>query len=166
MREFWVADLTPTGEVRCTERYDYDTLSRLPGAMDLITIFSTYLWRSPEGFDLALPGGHLSLQWLACAPTCGVARLAEGERLRGLALLLTGGEVDSERTTIAALQRQWLAHLHDTGTEPAFDLAGVRQRPLVASMGLSLPAGPTDRILFGLYDRCLGASYFRKAGLA
>jgi len=36
MQIFYVADLTPQGELRQFTEYDYATLERIPGAVDLI----------------------------------------------------------------------------------------------------------------------------------
>src|SRR5687767_9992063 len=64
MASFWVVDLTGTGEVRLKQEYEYRLLEPLPGAIDLIGLFSMHLWRSPEEFLVSLPGGgKLNMRW-------------------------------------------------------------------------------------------------------
>ena len=75
MSPFWVVDLTPTGEIRLRQDYEYQFLEKIPNAVDLITAFSTHLWRETAQFDILLPGGRLNLRWRACADTAGIATL-------------------------------------------------------------------------------------------
>jgi hypothetical protein len=165
-RGFYVVDLTGTGEIRLRERYDYETLERIDGASDLIGLFSSWLWRTPEEFDIPLPGGALNLRWRACSQSSGLATLRERERLISLSVLLSGRGADDDLATIKPLQLHLVRELHDTGYEPAFDLMSLTERPLLASMNFGLPQGVADRHLFALCDRCFAASYFRKMGLA
>ena len=163
---FWVVDLTGTGEVRLKQEYDYSSLERLEGAAELIGAFSSELWRSPDGFDVDLGGGELNMRWRACADSAGLATLRQGEELISLSVLLSGQEAEADAATLKALQTHLVRELHDTGYEPAFDLVHLRERPLVATMNFAAPKTAKGRGLFALADRCFGASYFRKLGLA
>jgi hypothetical protein len=163
---FWVVDLTGTGEVRLKQEYDYRSLMQLDGAADLIGLFSSQLWRSPDGFDVGLGGGKLNLRWRACAETAGLATLREGGELISLSVLVSGQVADADDATLKSLQSHLVRELHDTGYEPAFDLVDLRERPLVASMNFRAPTTVKGRGLFALADRCFAASYFRKLGLA
>jgi hypothetical protein len=163
---FWVIDLTGTGEVQLKQEYDYLSLEQLEGAAEMIGIFSSHLWRSPEGFDVELAGAELNMRWRACADGAGIATLRQGEELISLSALLSGQVADADAATLQALQSHLVRELHDTGYEPAFDLVHLRERPLVASMNFAAPKTAKGRGLFALADRCFAASYFRKLGLA
>lgn len=163
---FHVVDLTGTGELRLREEYQYETLERIERAADLIGLFSTWLWRSPEAFEIPLPQSALNLRWRACSATSGLATLREADRLISLSLLLSGREAEDDIATLRPLQMHLVRELHDTGYEPAFDLMGLTDRPLLASMNFAVPHDPADRQAFALCDRCFAASYFRKLGLA
>jgi hypothetical protein len=166
MPSFWVVDLTGTGEVRLKQEYEYHLLEALPGAADLIAHFSTHLWRSPEEFQVSLPGGHLNMRWRACSETSGFATLRDGDQLVSLSVFLCGREADHGEATLKPLQLHLVRELHDTGYEPAFDLMHLRERPLLASINFRSPDAPMDQMLSALADRCFAASYFRKMGLA
>ena len=166
MSPFWVVDLTPTGEIRLRQDYEYQILEKIPGAVDLITAFSTHLWRETAQFDILLPGGRLNLRWWACADTAGIATLRQGTELASLSLLLCGRDPDVDAAVKKSLQLHLVRELHDTGFEPAFDVMNITDRPLLASIHFRPPAQPQDQQLFALADRCFAASYFRKLGLA
>jgi hypothetical protein len=166
MASFWVADLTVSGEVKLKQEYQYVFLEKLPGAMDLIGLFSTHLWRSAEEFDASLPGGRLHMRWRASSETSGIATLRYDRDLASVTLLLCGRDAASDEATVQALQQRLLRELHDTGIEPGFDLVHLKERPIVASLHFRAPADAEDQYRFALADRCLGASYFRKHGLA
>jgi hypothetical protein len=163
---FWVVDLTATGEIRLRQDYEYQFLERIPGAGDLIALFSAHLWRAPAQFDISLPGGRLALRWCACADTAGIATLRQGAELASLSLLLCGQDHDADAAVKKSLQLHLVRELHDTGYEPAFDLMNITDRPLLASIHFRPPALPQDQQVFALADRCFAASYFRKMGLA
>jgi hypothetical protein len=163
---FQVVDLTGTGEIRLRERYEYETLERIEGASELIGIFSSWLWRAPDAFELPVPGGALNLRWRACSESSGLATLRERERLLRLCVLLSGQGAEDDLATLKPLQLHLVRELHDTGYEPAFDLMSLTERPLLASMSFVAPVQEGDRRLFALCDRCFAASYFRKMGLA
>jgi hypothetical protein len=180
-RVFHAADITPSGEVRAVEAYEYALLERIDGAVDLIALFSTWLWRSPEAFEVVLAGAQLRVRWRASSETSGVAslRLFEDGNVRGvgfgsdraggevssLAILLSGRDKQADDITNDALQGHLVRQLHDSGFEPGFGLRSLEQRPLVATLSLQPPSEPRDRGLFALWDRCFAASYFRKQGL-
>ena len=166
MPSFWVVDLTATGEVRLKQEYEYRLLEALPGAMDLITVFSMHVWRTPEEFQVTLPGGHLTMRWRACSGTSGFATLRDRDDLVSLSVFLSGKEADDGAATLKPLQLHLVRELHDTGYEPAFDLMHIRERPLLASINFRSPAALNDQLLSALADRCFAASYFRKMGLA
>ena len=163
---FCVVDLTPTGEIRLRQEYEYQFLEKIPGANGLIALFSTHLWREPAQFDIALPRGRLTLRWRACSHTAGIATLRDAHELVSLSLLLCGQDPDADAAVKKSLQLHLVRELHDTGYEPAFDLMNVNDRPLLASIHLRPPAQPEDQQIFALADRCFAASYFRKVGLA
>ena len=180
---FHVADITANGEVRALQEYEYALLEQIGGAADLIALFSTWLWRSPDEFELILPGGRMRVRWRASSESSAVATLrisqesgvgwsgqpgedlGKGE-LASIAVLLTGREAQADSITIAALQRHLVRELHDSGFEPAFGMLSLDQRPLVATLSLRAPDHRDDNLWFALWDRCLAASYFRKQGLA
>jgi hypothetical protein len=163
---FWVVDLTPTGEIRLRQDYEYQFLEKIPGAGDLISLFSAHVWREPAQFNILLPGGRLTFRWRACADTAGIATLREGPELISLSLLLCGRDLDADAAVKKSLQIHLVRELHDTGYEPAFDLMNISDRPLLASIHFRPPTQPEDQQLFALADRCFAASYFRKKGLA
>jgi hypothetical protein len=166
MRSFWIVDLTANGEVRLKQEYEYRLLEEIPGAIDLITGFSTNLWRSPNEFVAHLPGGHLQMRWRACSASTGIATLWYREELASLSVLLCGTERDHGADTLKPIQTHLLRELHDTGVEPAFDLMEIPERPLSATLNLRAPEEPGERLVFALSDRCFAASYFRMMGLA
>lgn len=166
MPSFWIIDLTGTGEIRLKQEYEYRFLEALPGAIDLIGLFSTHLWRAPDEFVASLPGGHLAMRWRAVSETSGIATLRYRQQLASLSVLLCGTEANAGVDTLKPLQMHLVRELHDTGFEPAFDLMHIRERPLSASINFRAPETPVDQLLFALADRCFAASYFRKMGLA
>jgi hypothetical protein len=165
---FFVADLNARGELRSNVEYSYENLQRIPGAEDLITHLSTNLWRSPDEFETAIPGGQggLMFRWCASAPTSGIATLRFQSELLSLSLLAAGLNDDADRLTLAAFQHHQLRELHDTGIEPAFHLMDVKDRPLVATINFLDPEDPAARPIAALLDRCFAASYFRYHQLA
>src|SRR3954447_22188244 len=104
MASFWVVDLSGTGEVRLKQEYEYRILETLPGAIELISLFSTHLWRSPDEFELPLPGGRLAMRWRTCSQPSGIATLGDGDTLASLRLVLSGGEADADVATLKPLQ--------------------------------------------------------------
>jgi hypothetical protein len=171
-KEYWVADLSPAGELRLKERYEYAHLDQLDQASGLITHFATLLWRSPDEFETPLPaslGGHksgLRLRWRASAETTGIATLRWKEQLASISFLVSGQDAGSDVATLGAFQQHLLRELRDTPFEPAFGLAELVERPLVASIHFQAPDDPADRAAFALTDRCFAAAYFRRLGLA
>ena len=166
MKGFWIIDLTATGEVRLKQEYDYAVLEEIPGAIDLIALFSTHLWRDPDEFTASLPGGHLTLRWRSVSETSGIATLWYRKELASLSILLTGTESHGGADTLQPVQNHLLRELHDTGIEPAFDLMHIAERPLSATLNVRAPEERADQLVFALADRCFAASYFRKMGLA
>jgi len=166
MAGFWIIDLTATGEIRLKQEYEYRFLEEIPGAIDLIALFSTHLWRSPDEFVASLPGGHLTMRWRAVSETSGIATLWYRKTLASLSILLTGTESHGGADTLQPVQNHLLRELHDTGIEPAFDLMHIAERPLSATLNLRAPEERADQLVFALADRCFAASYFRKMGLA
>jgi hypothetical protein len=168
-KQFWVVDLDPTGEIKLKESYEYDPLQTLPLAAMLIAEFATFLWRDPEGFDVTLPNlDSMTMRWRPSAPTAGIATLRHHDAPASVSLLAAGLDPRSDALTLAALQDRLVRQLHDTGHEPAFDLAAIPERPLVASVHLAPPppAAPAERAAFALADRAFAAAYFRRLGLA
>lgn len=168
MKQFHVADLCANGEVRAIELYDYATLERLPGCIDLIARLSASLYRTPDGYDLAIANAadDVTLRWHAAAPTAGIATIRAHGELASVSILATGISRDADQITLAAFQRHLTQELHDTGFEPAFDLLALRQRPLLATMTFHSPTSDVARLIVAVADRCFAASYFRYHGLA
>lgn len=165
-RAFHVADITPAGEVGASQSYQYELLERIDTAADLITLFSTWLWRSPESFEIALPGARLHVRWRASSETSGVVTLrSDTAEVCSLAILLSGKDPQADTITTDVLQTRMVRQLHDSGFEPGFGLRSLDERPLIATLSLLPPADPRDRALFALWDRCFAASFFRKQGL-
>jgi hypothetical protein len=159
--------MTPQCEVRQKTRYAYQLLEQVPGAVELIALFSAHIWRDPQEFEIhGIEGGSLSLRWAASAESAGIATLREGPQTLAISLLASGIDPESDKITLEAFQNHIVRELHDTGFEPSFDLIHLRQRPLLATAGLMLPHDEADRRMFALTDRCFAAAYFRRLGLA
>lgn len=163
---FLVADLNVRGELQMRESYAYNQLERIPGASDLITTFATQIWRSPEEFEVTLPGRRLGMRWSATASSCGIATLRTAEELVSLSLVVSGREPPADQVTLHAFQRHLLTELRDTPYEPAFALMDLAERPLVATINFRSPGTPEDQLVAALADRCFAAAYFRYLGLA
>ena len=166
MAGFWIVDLTGAGEIRLKQEYEYSLLEEIPGAVELMTRFSTQLWRNPDEFVVPLPGGRLTMRWRACSDTSGIATLRDGDDPASLTVLLCGREDHAGADTLQPVQNHLVRELHGTPHEPAFDLMHIPDRPLSATLNLRAPRDPTDQLIFALADRCFAASYFRKMGLA
>jgi hypothetical protein len=168
-KRYHVADLTPQGEVRSVQEYDYATLALLPGCVDLIAACSGALYRSPESVDLPLGRDDdegLALRWRASAPTAGILTIRAPDRLASVSILASGIRHEDDTITLQAFQRHLTQSLHDTGFEPAFGLVELRERPLVATVTFHSPKSETGRMIVALADRCFAASFFRYHGLA
>src|SRR5262245_14023031 len=89
---FHVADLDARGDLRSKAVYTYEQLEQVVHAGDLITGFSTNLWRSPEGFDLnpLAPSSHVEFRWRASAQSAGIATLRWEGNLASVSLLASG----------------------------------------------------------------------------
>ena len=163
--QFHVADLTPQGDLRATQPYDYSTLERLPGCSDMMASFSNHLYRETEGFECALTSGQadeaVRFRWHASADTAGIATVWADKQLASLSILASGIAPEADVITLNAFQRRITQELHETEFEPAFGLLQLPQRPLVATMTLFSPATDIARLLVALADRCFAASYFR-----
>jgi hypothetical protein len=168
MRQFFVADLNTRGELREVTEYDYATLEQIPGAADLIGRCSGAIWKSPEEMEVVLSDeGKTLLRWRATAPSAGVAtiRRVSGD-LVSISLLAAGRDVEADKTTIAALQQHLVRELRQTPFEPAFDLVGLKQRPLLATMTFSEGGEGNEQLVEALADRAFAAAYFRYLRLA
>jgi hypothetical protein len=167
MQGFTAVDLTPQCEVRLEARYEYGLLEQIESAPELIGQMSGELWRCPESFEFSFPQiyGRIMIRWCACAPTSGIAILRDQRQTFSVSLLASGLDTSADKLTIDACQQHIVRQLHGTRFEASFDLLGLAQRPLVATIGLFIPEKPEDRKLFALADRCFAAAYFRKLGL-
>lgn len=167
MKTFYVADITPRGDLQSKTAFEYAQLEQHPVALDLITEFSTYLWRSPEEFEIPLPTRlHMVQRWRASSETTGVSTLRWRGQVVSLSLIASGKDPEADSHTLGAFQQHLLNELHDTGFEPSFGLLNLTERPLAATISLLVPPEPEDREIFALADRCFAASYFRRLGLA
>jgi hypothetical protein len=166
MREFTAVDLSPQCEVVSRAKYEYELLERIPQAAELIVVLATQVWRNPDEFETRLdPSLELVLRWRASSNTAGIATVRDSEHTLSLSLLVGGIDVDGDTITLEAFQRYAVRELHDTGYEPSFDLIGLKERPLLATVGMFMPKGEASRRLFALADRCFAAAYFRTLGL-
>ncbi|HZL37435.1 MAG TPA: hypothetical protein VFC78_19110 [Tepidisphaeraceae bacterium] len=165
---FIVADLNVRGELQLKADYRYEQLEQIEGSVPIIAHLSAHLWKTPEEFETTLPGGRsdMRLRWRSSAPTAGIATLRSDGQLASLSLLATGIDPDADSITLHAFQRHLLREWHDTGTEPAFALLNLDQRPLIATINFQSPAAPGDQFLVALADRCFAAAYFRFHQLA
>jgi hypothetical protein len=167
MKGFTAVDLSPQCEVRLTAQYEYALLEKIPGAAELISLLAGHVWRNPEEFETPLQqGSKLILRWRTSSQTAGIATVRDSQRTLSLSLVASGLDADGDHLTLDAFQRHAVRELHDTGFEPSFDLIELKQRPLIATIGLFVPADEKDRWVFALADRCFAAAYFRKLGLA
>jgi hypothetical protein len=167
-RVFFVADLSTQGELREVTEYDYATLERIDGAVDLIAHCSAELWKSPDEIEIALgEGGHTLLRWRATASSAGIVtvRRDQGD-LVSLSLLAAGRDPEADQTTFAAVQQHLVRELRQTPFEPAFDLIQLTQRPLLATLTFAAGGEHADPLVEALADRAFAAAYFRYLGLA
>jgi hypothetical protein len=168
MRHFFVADLNTRGELREVTEYDYATLEQIAGTADLIGRCSGAIWKSPEEMEVVLSDERRTLlRWRSTAGSAGIAtiRRASGD-LVSISLLAAGRDVEADKTTIAALQQHLVRELRQTPFEPAFDLIGLKQRPLLATMTFLESADGNEPMIEALADRAFAAAYFRYLGLA
>lgn len=168
-KQFFVADILPTGDVRSCEPYTYSLLEQIPGATDLIAVLASNLYRTPDSFEVELGAPHeLVLRCSSIAPTSAIATLRRrSDRATvSLSLLVTGQDPTADRITIETLQKHLIKELRNTPHEPSFDLLSLPNRPLVATINLADPQTPTSRRLAALTDRCLAAAFFRYHHLA
>jgi hypothetical protein len=167
-KRFIVADLDSKGDLQLKADYGYAQLEQVGEASDLIVGFSTMLYRSPMEFEMSQVGNHrnLSFRWFASAPTAGIATLRCQGALISLSLLLSGLNPMSDKLTLDVFQQHLLRGLHDSGTEPAFALRDLEERPLVSTINFAEPQTYEDRLAVALADRCFAAAYFRFHQLA
>jgi hypothetical protein len=167
---FTVVDFTPQCEVRQKAVYEYALLEQIQGAPDLLGTFASEIWRAPESFEVrlsAVPANTgLVFRWAASSETSGIASLRDATRTLSVSILASGKNAESDRLTLEAFQHFAVAELHDSGFEPSFQLLGIAERPMVATVGLFAPQEARDQWLFAIADRCFAAAYFRKLGLA
>jgi hypothetical protein len=167
MQSFTAVDLTPQGEVRLSAVYEYSLLEQIPGAVEIIARLGAEIWRSPEEFDCPLaPESQLRLRWRSTSQSAGIATVRNPSQTLSLSLVASGLDSDGDVLTLDAFQRHIVRELHDTGFEPSFDLIELKDRPLIATIGLVIPGDKTDKWVFALADRCFAAAYFRRLGLA
>jgi len=160
-KNFTVADLNVRGELQLKAQYDYASLEQIPMAAELIVMLATVMYRSPDAFEADILRPGLQFRWRASAETAGIATLRCDGQLASLSLLATGIDESADTITLTAFQNHLLRQLHDTGTEPAFALLDLPERPLVATINFLSPPEPDDRLAVALADRCFAAAYFR-----
>jgi hypothetical protein len=167
MRVFFVADLTPQGELRDLTEYDYESMESIPGAADVIARCSGELWKSPLEMEMPLSDSQETwLRWKATADSSGLATVrCEPGELVSLSVLASGKDLRSDATTFAVLQQHLVLKLKQTPFEPAFDLVQLPQRPLVATMTFTTHGPAAEQQLQALADRSFAAAYFRFLGL-
>jgi hypothetical protein len=164
---FTVVDLTPQCEIRACVRYSYDLLERIEGAPDLIGRLSSAIWATPDGFDLALgPTRGILLKWRPTSESTGIATIRSGDQTLSVSIICSGVDASADQSTLQAFQSHIFRQLHTTSFEASFELLGVPDRPLLATLSLFPPPAEQDRGVFALADRCLAAAYFRRSGLA
>jgi hypothetical protein len=148
--------------------YDYATLERIPGAVDLIGRCSGELWKSPDEMEVVLSDvGVTKLRWRATADSAGIATVRRsGGVLVSISLLVAGRDPEADKATLGALQKHLLNELRQTPFEPAFDLVQLKQRPLLATIEFAAPPEEGEPMIEALADRSFAAAYFRYLGLA
>jgi hypothetical protein len=163
-----MADLDARGDLQLRAEYQYDALTQIPGAAELIGELSGLLWRSPDQFEQANLAdiAGLSFRWRSSAASAGIATVRSDGQLVSVSLLVCGQLPEQDVSTLRAFQTHLLRELHDTGIEPSFDLLSLEDRPLAATINFQPPADPIARALAALADRCFAAAYFRYQGLA
>ena len=168
MKIFFVADLNAQGELQQMTEYDYATLERIPGAIDVISRCSSELWKSPDEMEVPLSDlGRTFVRWRSTAPSAGIATVRRaGGDLVSLSLLAAGQDAAADATTLDVLQKHLVRELRQTEYEPAFDLIHIKQRPLLATMTFAATSGDSEQMIEALADRCFAAAYFRYLGLA
>jgi hypothetical protein len=165
---FHVADLSAAGDLLLQQDYTYGALETIPFAWEVIVRCATQLWRSPEEFDLSFSSGdvpRIQLRWRLCAKGAGILTLRCEDQLCSVSLLAGGLDHDGDLLTLQAFQQHLLRALHDTGSEPAFSLMELPQRPLLATILLLPPASHSARVSIAVMDRCFAAAFFRYEGL-
>ncbi len=166
---FTVADLNTRGELQLRQTYGYSQLEQIPGAADLIGIFSGNLYRTPEEFETKLPPEGpttLNFRWRCSCPSAGIASLRTAGRLASVSLIVTGINPEADRMTLEIFQKHLLRELHDTGIEPSFALLELKDRPLVATLNFASPTDLNEQVIVALTDRCFAAAFFRYHRLA
>ncbi|MDP9172347.1 MAG: hypothetical protein M3O30_00575 [Planctomycetota bacterium] len=168
MGGFLMADLNTKGELQFQQPYSYPLLEQVPGSSDLIGRCSAAVWSDPHHFEIPLSSTStgLTLRWVACAETAGIASVRHGDQLLSLTLLVCGCDPASDIATLRAFQSHLLRQLHDTGIEPAFSLLELAERPLAATINFGSPECRADQEIVALIDRCFAAAYFRFQNLA
>jgi hypothetical protein len=168
MKEFYVADMTPQGELQTVTKYDYASLEQIPGAIDVISRCSAEIWKTPDELEASLSDSRRThLRWRSTAPTAGIATVRRSDAaLVSVSLLAAGMDPAADATTIDALQKHLVRELRQTEFEPAFDLVHIKQRPLVATMTFATNSEGSEQMIEALADRCFAAAYFRYLGLA
>ncbi|HEX8324873.1 MAG TPA: hypothetical protein VF595_13275 [Tepidisphaeraceae bacterium] len=148
--------------------YDYDTLQRVPGCVELIGHLAGLIWRMPDAFetDLVAVPERLELRWQSTAPTAGLMTLRWGVRVVSITVLASGLNPDADELTINALQQQLVHQLHGTEYEASFALRELTARPLAATLNITTPADPSLQSTAAVADRCFAAAYFRYLRLA
>jgi hypothetical protein len=165
---FHVADLSAQGDLLLQAEYTYESLERIPFAWEVIVRCATHLWRSPDEFELNLPSteaAELHLRWRACATGAGLLTVRSAGQVASLSLLASGIDPQADALTLDVLQTHLVRELHDTGSEPAFSLLELPQRPLLATVLLLPPASAGARLSAAIVDRCFAAAYFRYQSL-
>jgi hypothetical protein len=168
IRRYFVADLTPRGDVRATEEYRYEQLEQIPGAMTLIAHFAAHIWREPEEFQTTVPLSQTptTLRWRATSDSTGICTVRIEDQLASLSLLASGLEPQADQIVLGAFQQHLLRELHGTEFEPSFAMLEIRERPLVATVSFHAPATSAEQFVLALVDRCFAAAYFRYKNLA
>lgn len=164
-RLFWVADLEAQGDLRSCEPYEYGLLERIPGAIEVISTFSSHLYRSPDHFEVSLGSHDLGLKFRFTAPApsvgLGVLRHMPSGDLISVSALASGLDPQSDAIIFDVLQKHLMRELRGTPHEPGLDLLQLKQRPIVTIFGFGSPRNEAAQHLAALADRCLSAAFFR-----
>jgi len=73
---------------------------------------------------------------------------------------------DTDPATFTVLQQHLVRQLRQTPYEPAFDLIGLKQRPVLATITFVCNDDADHRMVRALADRTFAAAYFRHLGVA
>lgn len=150
------------------ERRSHRTHDTARLAPEAVEVFAGMLARHGPAFFEPIPipaFAHLSLRWTAALPGVALATFGRGDHPYTTSVLLAGTNPADEPAalrTVQGLVNDLLRQLAPAGTEPGYDLAGVRERPVIASVVLPSAVPGDDLQLIADMETCLAAAYITR----